>query len=123
MDPINNVNQLVETLRRQLIDAQNKTGATSRTPSQTNIGATSGQAGVEVLQQKIREKLRRIDSGDPKAAQKSVHIFLESVLLWEFGERLMEDPKFYALLDEVQISMESDPAVREDLSMLISQLR
>lgn len=35
----------------------------------------------------------------------------------------MDDPKFYALLDDVQHSMESDTAVRESLAVLVAQLK
>lgn len=123
MDPINNISQLVETLRKQLVESQNKTALSSKAPSKPGPTAASGRPDIGEVQHKIREKLRRIDSNDPKAEQKSIRIFLESVLLWEFGERLMDDPKFYALLDDVQHSMESDTAVRESLAVLVAQLK
>lgn len=123
MDPINNVSQLVETLRKQLVESQNRTAPSSKAPSKLGPTAASGRPDIGEVQQKIREKLRRIDSNDLKAEQKSIRIFLESVLLWEFGERLMDDPKFYALLDDVQHSMESDTAVRESLAVLVAQLK
>ena len=122
MDPVSNVGHLVEVLRKQLAESQKSSGASFKA-TKSRGAAQAVRPGVEELQKKIREKLQRIDGNDPKFEQKSVHVFLESVLLWEFGERLMDDPKFYALLDDVQFSMESDPAVRESLSTLISKLR
>jgi hypothetical protein len=123
MDPINNVGHLVEVLRKQLAESQKNSGATFKTGATSNAAKNIGRPSVEDLQKKIREKLNRIDINDPKSRQKSVQVFLESVLLWEFGERLMDDPKFYALLNDVQTSMESDPEVSESLSTLISTLR
>jgi hypothetical protein len=122
MDPVSNISQLVETLRKQLIESRANTGAGAQINLQ-KPPLSSGRPNVEELQKKISQKLRRIDTSDPKARQKSVHIFLESVLLWQFGEKLMDDPKFYALLDDVQRSMEADSGVREDLDRLLAQLR
>ena len=123
MDPISNVGQLVETLRKQLVESQQKTGTAAKASATSKAAAGATRPGVEELQRKVREKLRHIDSNDPKALSKSVHVFLESVLLWEFGESLMDDPKFHALLDDVQRSMESHPHTRNQLSTLIAQLR
>lgn len=123
MDPISNVGHLVEVLRKQLTESQKNTGATVKAARTSGATQAAGRPSVEDLKKKVREKLRRIDVSDPTFKQKSVHVFLESVLLWEFGERLMDDPKFYALLDDVQSSMESDPAVSESLSTLMSKLR
>jgi hypothetical protein len=123
MDPVSNVGQLVEILRKRLTESQAKTGVSTKGASRQHGSVLSGRGSVEDLQKNVSEKLRRIDASDPKARQKSVHVFLESVLLWQFGERLMDDPKFYALLDEVQHSMESDPVIRESLAKLMNQLR
>lgn len=123
MEPISTVGQLVETLRKQLSEAQNRPGVLNKAPGSTPASSASGRADVDALRQKIQEKLRRVNATDPKAEQKSIRIFLESVLLWEFGERLMDDPKFYALLDDVQHSMESDPAIHETLATLLAQLK
>jgi hypothetical protein len=123
MDPVSNVGHLVEVLRKQLAESQKNTGASLKSNQTAGAGPAAGRPSVEELQKKIRERLSRIDVNDPKSRQKSVHVFLESVLLWEFGERLMDDPKFYALLDDVQFSMEADPAMRESLTTLISRLR
>jgi hypothetical protein len=123
MDPVSNVGHLLEALRKQLAESPRKAGTGAKAGAPASAAAAAGRPDVAQLQKKIREKLQRIDSGDPQSRRKSVHVFLESVLLWEFGEQMMDDPKFYALLDEVQSSMESDPALRESLTTLVSQLR
>jgi hypothetical protein len=123
MDPVSNIGQLVETLRKRLTESQQKADITAKPSSSAKPASRTARSNVEELQRKIREKLRRIDLHDPKAQQKSVHVFLESVLLSEFGETLIEDPKFHILLDDVQQSMESDPRIRDELSTLIAQLR
>ena len=123
MEPISNAGQLIEILRKQLTKSQNRTDVSKKTSSKPEATASATPHDIGAVRQNIREKLQRINSNDPKAEQKSIRIFLESVLLWEFGDRLMDDPKFYALLDDVQHSMESDPVVRESLAALMLQLK
>ncbi len=123
MDPVSNVSQLFETLRKQLHEAQNKPGSASKASGTSKETAIHTRPSIEQMQRKVRDKLRHVDPDDPKAQAKSVRIFLESVLLWEFGENLMDDPKFYAVLDDVQLTMESDLRIKENLDSLISMLR
>ncbi len=49
-------------------------------------------------------------------------MFLEVVLLTHLGEELMNDPKFYRLLDDVQGALESDPVAVELVSTAIAHL-
>jgi hypothetical protein len=123
MDPISNVGQIVEILRKKLVDTQNKTDFPNSSNKAANTVAASAKPSIQELQKKIREKLKTIDPDDPKSSAKSIHIFLESVLLWEFGEKLTNDPKFYAMLDDIQQHMESDSAIRDDLTKLMSILK
>ncbi len=50
-------------------------------------------------------------------------MFIESVLLFELGEGLINDPAFYQLVDSVQQAMEADAglakAVEEASAMLV----
>jgi hypothetical protein len=122
MDPVSNVGQLVEVLRKQLARSRKSTGTPAR-DAPAAAAAGGARPGIAELKKQVTEKLRRIDPDAPRARHESVHVFLESVLLWEFGERLMDDPKFYALLDDVQSSMESDSALGDDLTALLASLR
>ena len=80
------------------------------------------QSSLQQLQQKIAERVRAIDPDDAQRGQKSTLIFLESVLRWEYGEGLLNDPRFFNMLDEIQSGMESDPAIRNKLKKLIEGL-
>ncbi|MES2536908.1 MAG: hypothetical protein V4632_13665 [Pseudomonadota bacterium] len=123
MEPIGNIGQMAEILRKRLLDTQKAGAGASKTTGDAKTAAATGRPGIDELKQTIREKLARIDPKDRKAGQKSTHVFLESVLLWEFGEGLRNDPKFYALLDEIQCEMEGDAGVRENLAALMTSLK
>lgn len=125
MDPVSQVGQLAEVLRKQLAEAQKANTAAGTAAPAAAAGArpAAAQAGLAELRKKIADRIRRIDASDPHAHRKSVHVFLESVLLWEFGEHLMDDPKFHAMLDDVQSNMESDAATAGSLAALVASLR
>lgn len=52
-------------------------------------------------------------------------MFLESVLLSELGDGLINDPGFYQMVDHVQNQMEADPhlahAIQEAAAVLLSE--
>jgi hypothetical protein len=70
----------------------------------------------------IARRVAAIDPDDPERPRKAFRVFLESVLLAEFGEALMNDACFFQLVDDVQQQMESEPeiaaAIRESSRLL-----
>lgn len=76
----------------------------------------------ETLKTRVRERICSIDPDDAHRTKKANRIFLESVLLFEFGNELMDDPTFYMLLEDIQSLMESDQATRLQLDNLVEEL-
>jgi hypothetical protein len=57
-----------------------------------------------------------IDPDDPQRERKAFRIFLESVLLAELGDELINDPAFYQMVEDVQLQMEGDPELASAIS-------
>ncbi|HYD78342.1 MAG TPA: hypothetical protein VEC06_00910 [Paucimonas sp.] len=118
---IDSVSHLVIAIRTQL-------GATSRAP--TKLRHTRGQSmktaanrhGAERLDSLISRRIKQIDDDDPQRGHKAFRVFLESVLLAELGEQLINDPKFYQLIDDVQSTMKSDPETGALIDAAIAHL-
>jgi hypothetical protein len=76
--------------------------------------------GMEAM---VRRRVGGIDPDDPGRGRKAFRVFLESVLLQEFGEQLINDPAFYLMLDAVQAQMEADPhlsgAIEQAIALLL----
>ena len=66
--------------------------------------------------------MRQIGADDPQRGRKAFRVFLEAVLLSHFGEALVADPKFFQLVDEVQGSLEADPASSELVASAVAHL-
>jgi len=47
---------------------------------------------------------------------------LESVLLAELGEELINDPAFYAMVDQVQRTMEASPQIEAAMVTAVARL-
>lgn len=76
-------------------------------------GARKRTANDGDLASVIARRVSAIDPNDPDRPRKAFRVFLESVLLAEFGEALMNDARFFQLVDDVQKQMESEPEIAE----------
>lgn len=56
--------------------------------------------------------MRAIDPDDNNRSRKAFRIYLECVLLFELGTNLINEPRFYQLVDEVHRTMEQDAELR-----------
>ena len=56
----------------------------------------------------VARRVQAIDPDDPDRPRKAFRVFLESVLLAEFGEHLVNDAGFHQLVDSVHSEMDSD---------------
>lgn len=70
----------------------------------------------------IETRIREIGRDDPQRGRKAFRVFLEVVLLASFGERMVADPKFHQMIDDVQHAMESQPACASLVDQAIAQL-
>jgi hypothetical protein len=131
--------ELTAHLRRQLtalaaaspITGQRADAATSTATRSTKSQAgqpakprapASGAQRVENLASAIARRITAIDKADPDRRRKAFRVFLESVMLDEWGPQLINDPGFHQLVDNVQAQMETRPDLRELMQEAASRL-
>lgn len=125
MDPVSNLSQLIETLRRQMsshlerpaAQATQRSKSTANTPSQR-----SGRAAFSELQPTLAQRIKALDPDDKRRRQKATRIFLETVLVNEFGDAFLADPKFGEIVEQIQSTMEADEQIRGQLDALVTHL-
>ena len=105
--PIGTVGQLVSVIRMQLASRPGISTNKQRSASAQAI-RKSGADSPQNLESLIALRIKGIKRDDPHRGRKAFRVFLESVLLSHFGEHLINDPKFYQLVDDIQMSMEED---------------
>ncbi len=118
MTSISNVQQIVAVIRQQLAKRADALDARVR----RGEGGAAAKAGSKDLPTLIAERIKAIDRDDPNRGRKTFRVFIESILLSEFGENLINDPQFYRVVDDVQQQMETDPAIQGSVSAAIQNL-
>lgn len=125
MDSINRLNRVMEILRRQIADSARHLESPHKASASTTLARSkpAAQAPVEELKRRITERLRTVESSDPRREQKVRRVFLESVLAWEFGDNLLQDSRIDDLLDNIQETISASTDVSRQLDELLAQLR
>jgi hypothetical protein len=123
MSRIDSTQQLTELLRRRLGALKEGRGAAQAAkPGRAATGAASSSAsGSKAHSQAdmasvLAKRVQLIASDDPQRQSKAFRAFLETMLLVELGESLINDPAFYDMVDHVQQQMEGDPQLAEAMS-------
>lgn len=117
------IQQIVAAIRQQMVA---RTGAApSRAPA-AKAGRTarrlpSGRHQPD-LAALIVARLRAIERDDPARGRRAFRIFLESVLIREFGEALINDPAFYDMVDAIHASMDEQPEIAALINAAMAQL-
>lgn len=118
MDPINPLDKLTALLHKKI--AEEATAKTTRKElvksSELQFGTQTPKSSPEELRHKIIPLLKSIDINDPKRDQKMMHIFVENVLIWQFGEELLNDSAFSQLLSDVEDTLRNEPSIVKLLS-------
>jgi hypothetical protein len=108
----------VAALRRRHEAAGGKPDRRHAPPPAESAGATPDLASV------VADRIRALERDDPQRERKAFRFFLETVILSELGQALVNDPSFPVMLDHVQQQMESDPelaqAAREAAQVLLA---
>lgn len=116
MDPVGKLSRALALMRRAVGTRQpaaRPAGAGARGP------ATAGHQGVE---QAVVRRLREIPRDDPERRTLAARVFLEQVLLEEFGQELKNSPRFQEMVGEVQRVMDGDPQLQAELQALLDEL-
>ncbi|HEX7650228.1 MAG TPA: hypothetical protein VF450_22725 [Noviherbaspirillum sp.] len=118
---VNPVSQLVAVIRAQLSAQSNQKAAiqTSARQAQTKARAPEAHTTLETV---VQEKIRRIDKRDSERGKKVLRVFLETILLGHFGERLINEPGFHQMVDEIQSAMEADTDIKEAIDCAVKHL-
>jgi hypothetical protein len=108
MTSVGHIQQIVTVIRQQMA-ARGQPVAAAGTRAQARPGAAPARRGRQALQASVGKRVQAIDPHDPQRGRRAFRIFLEAVLLSEFGDSLINDPAFYHMVDEIQQQLESTP--------------
>ena len=130
MPPIDSVSQLTSLLRAQVegLRLRGRSNEPAANPGKTSASSSSPSTqatGDGLIHYLVAQRVQGIAMDDPQRKRKTFRIFLESVLLQEFGMNLIGDSGFQQVVEEVLQRMESDDelhaAMQEASTLLLEQ--
>lgn len=113
------VSDLVAVIQAQL---STRAGGTARPRPAKSEKSAAPRYARENLGRLIELRVKTINRDDPQAGRKAFRVFLEAVLLSQFGEALINDPDFYQMVDEVQLALDSEPGCRVLVDQAVAEL-
>lgn len=122
------VQQIVAVIQQQIVETvrSSSIGVSSLAPESVKKGAIKRTrptgAKQANLSKMIGSRVSALAVADPDRGRKAFRIFLESVLLNELGEELINDPGFYQLVSDIQLQMESAPEIAKAIQVATEQL-
>jgi hypothetical protein len=122
MQPIDSVAQVMQVLRRQMAENLQRMRGGGKLTAVPTTGASAASAAAP-LRQTVARRIKAIDADDPRYRDKVTALFVESVLLAEFGQGLVNDPAFRDLAQQVQSAMLADAELQSSLTRLAAQMR
>jgi len=117
---IASVAQLVRVIQTQL--SARAAPAAGGKKAVAGVAAGRDRYAQENLASLIELRVRQIARDDPNRGRKAFRIFLEAVLLSQFGEGLVNDPRFFQMVDDVHLAMEGDAHCSALVARAIEQL-
>lgn len=117
---IGSVSDLVSLIQAQLTARAQKAAPAAR--ATVRKGAATQRYAQENLTRLIEVRVNQIGRDDPQRGRKAFRVFLETVLLSHFGESLVNDARFFQMVEDVQAAMEADPACATLIGRAIDHL-
>jgi hypothetical protein len=123
-DPIQGFNAIVQTLRQRMASKQEKASASKLSNNKSHTKqqkTTHAKADVGELKAQIAKRLSAI-TPEQRRSKQGQRIFLESVLVWEFGDDITSDPAFAELAADIQKMIENEPGVKDRFAEMLESL-
>lgn len=106
--------RLAAVIRGQVASLARPAGGEAAAPGRSprSVGdarkAAAGEPPTDIASL-VARRVQALDPADPDRPRKAFRVFLESVLLAEFGSDLINDAGFHRLVEDVHAEMAADP--------------
>lgn len=121
MEPISGLAALYEILRRKMGASAESTGRASKTMREESTRGTDQRLTLQELEQQIRSMCRE-QPPDTLKSSASKRWVIASLLAWELDDRMKNEPKFNALVRNVQESIDADARLKAKFEQVMEQL-
>jgi hypothetical protein len=112
----------MEIVRTEVSKKSDKTHKKSTKKSSPSKKKAVERISKEALKKQIINKLSLLNINEEDFQSRSQIIFLESVILWEFGDALVNDSMLSTITKDVREAITSNKTSKNKLNSLIEQL-
>lgn len=119
MEPIQGLERLRELLRQKGAAKTSETQRSSRV--ETTKLSNHPRISSTSLEQQLKAKILHLEQ-ESASPQIIACVVIESVLAWEYSDRLHNEPKFSALVQHVHRHIEDEPKLKSAFAQFINQL-
>ena len=124
INPISQLAQMIAAFRKQIQKSRIQSNLSVQYSSKTSTGSEKiKKRDLKQVEKKLIERITKLDMTQDNNFELGVHIFVQEILLWEFGENLSKDPHFTQVLDEVMSAFVNDQQTKLQFTTLFSQMR
>ena len=128
IDPTGNISQVMEILRRQISTPDNaqaslRSAAMARQAKSLEKDRTARGNDPKALERKIASRIRLLPLDSDKELRTAIRVFMEDVLLAEFGDELGQDPGFYEMVESLATTVSGDKALSGEFKSLFRSMR
>lgn len=106
-----------EAMGRQRTGGRVGGPAPRRRPDEVNVGPRDRNVAALLAQ-----RIRGVGADHPQRRTAVSRILIESLLTEEFGEAILNDAAFQAIVDDVLAAMQRAPGVASDLAQVVDAL-
>ena len=114
MDKINKLNSVVNILRSQLTRTQED--KSKKAPLPKGKAATAPRPDIKELERQVINRIGKINPDADDYKHRSIRVLVESILVWEFGDEILNDPDCDVLLGNIVEGLDAS-----DITGLVDQ--
>jgi len=122
MDKINGLNNILAILRKQIGGPARSKRKTEDLETKTDekVDVATSSLELEELEKRLFDRIAALDPNDPDKQKNLTYLFVQTILTWEFGEKLLEDPGFHELVEKVSELFCSNTKLRNSLDEFLA---
>jgi len=122
MDKIKQINSIYDITKTHVSKKEKSALNTSTKNAASTFEKKIKKTSAAELKKNISEKLKKLDVNSENYHKLSKRIFLESVILWEFGDDIINDPDFHQIIEKITSAINNNEKAFKDLATLVKQL-
>jgi hypothetical protein len=123
MDPTKAIGQLSRILHKKISESSPKLAQKQKTDASSIRSSLSGESmSIAELKNKIAKRIKEL-STDERSGKKGAQVFVEAILIREFGDNILQDPMFTELSKDVVDTMAENETLWNKMQAMLKEVQ